>query len=280
MVKIQEIEVKPVMTKSNLPVADLSVNPYVGCLHGCKYCYASFMKLTCALLFLTLYSCQLHARQDITVMPEDSITQPQPSVEPLHELSHTALYLDSLGYVNVVEQDSSIRVSLMYAREDNFTGKLLYQDLKEAYLHPDAIAPLLRAQQLLRQRHPDYSLIIFDAARPMHVQQQMWEVVKGTRQQNYVSNPAYGGGLHNYGLAVDISIVNAKGDTIPMGTKVDHLGREAHTDYTAISEEALQHRRLLMKVMRQAGFRSLPTEWWHFNLVSRQTAREKYHVIP
>jgi radical SAM mobile pair protein B len=32
------------MTKSNLPVADFSVNPYVGCLHGCKYCYASFMK--------------------------------------------------------------------------------------------------------------------------------------------------------------------------------------------------------------------------------------------
>ena len=44
MLKIQEIEVKSVMTKSNLPVADFSVNPYVGCLHGCKYCYASFMK--------------------------------------------------------------------------------------------------------------------------------------------------------------------------------------------------------------------------------------------
>ena len=34
MVKIQEIEVKSVMTKSNLPVADFSVNPYVGCLYG------------------------------------------------------------------------------------------------------------------------------------------------------------------------------------------------------------------------------------------------------
>ena len=32
------------MTKSNLPVADFSVNPYVGCTHACKYCYASFMK--------------------------------------------------------------------------------------------------------------------------------------------------------------------------------------------------------------------------------------------
>ena len=108
----------------------------------------------------------------------------------------------------------------------------------------------------------------------------MWDVVKGTRQQNYVSNPAHGGGLHNYGLAVDVSIANAQGDTIPMGTVVDHLGREAHTDYTVLPAEALQNRRLLISVMRKAGFRSLPTEWWHFNLVSRQEAREKYKVIP
>ena len=42
--KIQEIPVKSVMTKSNLPVSDFSVNPYVGCTHACQYCYASFMK--------------------------------------------------------------------------------------------------------------------------------------------------------------------------------------------------------------------------------------------
>ncbi len=41
---VKEIETKSVMTKSNLPVSDYSVNPYVGCTHGCKYCYASFMK--------------------------------------------------------------------------------------------------------------------------------------------------------------------------------------------------------------------------------------------
>ena len=41
---IKEIDVKGVMTKSNLPVSDYSVNPYVGCAHACKYCYASFMK--------------------------------------------------------------------------------------------------------------------------------------------------------------------------------------------------------------------------------------------
>ena len=42
--QIKEIAVNSVMTKSNLPVSDFSVNPYVGCAHACKYCYASFMK--------------------------------------------------------------------------------------------------------------------------------------------------------------------------------------------------------------------------------------------
>ena len=41
---IKEIEVKDIMTKTNLPVSDYAVNPYVGCTHACKYCYASFMK--------------------------------------------------------------------------------------------------------------------------------------------------------------------------------------------------------------------------------------------
>nr|WP_325245953.1 radical SAM mobile pair protein B [uncultured Oscillibacter sp.] len=41
---IRDVETKTIMTKSSLPVGGYSVNPYVGCTHGCKYCYASFMK--------------------------------------------------------------------------------------------------------------------------------------------------------------------------------------------------------------------------------------------
>ena len=41
---IGEVETKNIMTKSSLPVGGYSVNPYVGCTHGCQYCYASFMK--------------------------------------------------------------------------------------------------------------------------------------------------------------------------------------------------------------------------------------------
>ncbi|MDD5936914.1 MAG: hypothetical protein PUC65_15360 [Clostridiales bacterium] len=38
------INVTDYVTKSNLPASDYVINPYVGCPHGCKYCYACFMK--------------------------------------------------------------------------------------------------------------------------------------------------------------------------------------------------------------------------------------------
>lgn len=41
---VRLVEGKSILTKSNLPAADYSANPYTGCAHACKYCYASFMK--------------------------------------------------------------------------------------------------------------------------------------------------------------------------------------------------------------------------------------------
>lgn len=40
----KKITTKDYLTKSNLPASDYVINPYVGCPHACKYCYASFMK--------------------------------------------------------------------------------------------------------------------------------------------------------------------------------------------------------------------------------------------
>lgn len=214
----------------------------------------------------------------------DSIETASP---PARTKSRTAQHLDSLGFVNIAEADSSIVVELMYTRADNFTGEVLYEDLREAYLHPQAMESLLKAQSLLKELHPEYSLIIYDAARPMSVQQKMWDAVKGTSNYVYVSNPSRGGGLHNYGLAVDINILDESGKPLPMGTPVDYFGPEAHiteevllTKQGKITAQERGNRLLLRQIMKEAGFRPLPTEWWHFNRCSRQTAKEKYQIIP
>lgn len=72
-----------------------------------------------------------------------------------------------------------------------------------------------------------------------------------------------------------------------MGTPVDYLGKEAHITEEPrlvaqgkITEQERKNRLLLRQVMKEAGFRPLPSEWWHFNRYSRQTARERYRVIP
>ncbi len=44
MMKIKEIHASSIITKSNLPDADYVINPYIGCIHSCLYCYARFMK--------------------------------------------------------------------------------------------------------------------------------------------------------------------------------------------------------------------------------------------
>lgn len=201
-------------------------------------------------------------------------------------LSRTAQSLERRGYVNVKAEDPSIQVSLMYSRPDNFTGTVLYGDLREAYLHPKAAKALAKAQRRLKQLHPGLSLKVYDAARPMSIQQKMWNKVKNTPKYFYVSNPAHGGGLHNYGMAVDITICDSRGDTLDMGTKIDYMGAAAHIDREQqlvsrgrISKRALANRRLLRQVMRYAGFKPLRTEWWHFNYVSRATAKKYYKVI-
>ena len=198
----------------------------------------------------------------------------------------TELSMERQGMVDIHTRDKTIPVSLMYSRADNFTGQVLYTDLTRAYLHPKAAAALAKAQRRLKQLRPDLSLKVYDAARPMSIQQRMWDKVKNTKKYFYVSNPARGGGLHNYGMAVDITLCDARGDTLDMGTKIDYMGPAAHIDREdalvksgRISRRALENRRLLREVMRYAGFKPLRTEWWHFNLISRATAKKYYKVI-
>ena len=194
--------------------------------------------------------------------------------------------MQAMGFLNLKTLDSSLVIDLMYTRADNFTGVVLYDDLSEAYLYPTAARAVVKAQQALHRTHPDYNLKICDASRPMSVQKKMYDVVRGTPKNIYVSNPANGGGLHNYGMAVDVTIVDKNGKELDMGTKVDHLGKEAHINTEAamvqagtISAQAKKNRELLRRVMREAGYKPLQSEWWHFNFVTRAEAKAKYKVL-
>lgn len=202
--------------------------------------------------------------------------------------SSVELEMELAGMVDIESLTDDIPVSLMYARDDNFTGKVLYQDLNRAYIHPEAAQALLKAQAELKKIRPDLSLKVYDAARPMSVQKIMFDIVKGTDKQIYVSNPARGGGLHNYGLAVDVTLCDAAtGDTLTMGTHIDYFGKRAQVRYekvfladSTLTREAYENRQLLRKVMTAAGYKVLLTEWWHFNFKTRKEAKAKYRPIP
>lgn len=195
-------------------------------------------------------------------------------------------YLASKGLVDASLIDTTLWVELKYATTDNLFEKAVYSGITGIWLHPDAAGKLVKAQRILKTKYPAYSLIVYDAARPMSVQMKMWNLVKGTSKTNYVSNPAKGGGLHNYGMAVDVTIVDKNGKPLPMGTSFDHFGEEAHINKEEalvqsgkISREAFNNRRLLRQVMREAGFRTILYEWWHFNACSREEAKRNYILI-
>lgn len=194
--------------------------------------------------------------------------------------------MKAAGMVDIAEIDSTIVIDLMYAGTDNFVGEDMYGSLRKAYIHSEAGKGLVKAQAALTRERPGYRLKVCDAARPISVQRKMWNKVKGTPKSKYVSNPARGGGQHNFGLAVDITIVDKDGKELPMGTPVDHLGYESNIDAEnalvkqgKITEQERQNRLLLRRVMRAGGFSALRTEWWHFNFRSRAVAQSRYKLL-
>jgi D-alanyl-D-alanine dipeptidase len=246
------------------------------------------LKWGCLLSAALLFACGGRNRPEESDSTQTETASPtrQETVVPVPEPSRTARRLDSLGYVNVVSLDSTIAVQLAYATADNFTGEVLYDNLTEAYLLPEAAEKLVQAHRWLREQRPGCRFIVYDAARPMEVQRRMWQVAVRQGKSYYVANPARGGGLHNYGAAVDLSILDERGAPLPMGTGYDHLGPESNTDRESalvsagkLTPAELENRLLLRRAMRSAGFRTVTSEWWHFNLCSRAEAIQRYEVI-
>ena len=192
----------------------------------------------------------------------------------------------SYGLVSIASVDPSVGVLLKYATDDNFMKKNLYGDLKDAYFVQEIAERIAYAQKMLRDDFPSFSLLVYDAARPMSIQRQMFETVEGTDKEIYVASPYSGGGYHNYGLAVDLTIVDDKGKVLDMGSDFDcfdeisHVGNEELLVATGrISAQAKENRDLLLKCMSAAGFEQNPTEWWHFQRYSKEYMRENFSLL-
>ncbi|XGB40925.1 MAG: D-alanyl-D-alanine dipeptidase [Nodosilinea sp. LVE1205-7] len=178
-----------------------------------------------------------------------------------------------------------------------------YQELGAPYGHQSpfslrsgVLAALIKAQSLLQQRQPGWCLQVFDAYRPLAVQLFMVEhtfqaLVRDRRlQPETLSPPQYQQMMaeveqfwatpsdcpetpppHSTGAAIDLTLVDARGQPVAMGSPIDEISPQSFPDYYSQTnhpqaEVFNYHRQLLHQVMVTAGFRRHPQEWWHFSL--------------
>ena len=160
-------------------------------------------------------------------------------------------------FVRLKDLSSDFVYELKYATPDNFLKQAVY-DCGECYLRKSTAEALVKANKDFIQL--GYRIKLFDCYRPLSVQKKMWKILPGT---HYVANPAKGS-KHNRGAAVDLTLVDAQGKELNMGTPFDFFGKEAHHTYTEHTKEVLENRKLLKETLNKYNFKSIYSEWWHY----------------
>ena len=151
-------------------------------------------------------------------------------------------------------------VALAYATPDNLTGRAFYRRDARPYLHPKAVECLGAAIALARPL--GYRLKVFDAYRPLEGQWALWNA---SPDPEFVADPRQGG-PHNRGVALDLTLVDAAGRELDMGTGFDAITPLSHHARTDVSPEAQRNRLVLLGLMTAAGFDYYINEWWHYQL--------------
>lgn len=168
-----------------------------------------------------------------------------------------------------------------------------YQEKSPFFVREDVLARLHKAAYRLESLKKGYKLKIFDAYRPLAVQEFMIEfdtnktalemfgleyekLLKEQQQEvktlisrfwspvpeDVFLNPP----PHSTGGALDLTIVDEKGTALDMGTEIDELIDAAASDFYDNTQSLYEkNRNLLVEVMSYADFTQLPTEWWHFS---------------
>ncbi|GMQ28736.1 M15 family metallopeptidase [Algoriphagus confluentis] len=213
---------------------------------------------------------------------------PIATVEKTAPISSLEQKLIDQGLVDIQTVDPSIRVELKYSTEDNFFGQDVYGELTRCYLQPEVAQRVKSANEALQREFPHLTLLIYDGVRPQSVQQILWDSLDkpDSIKPLYVADPKIGG-LHNFGVAVDLTIFDTQADSVlDMGTTYDYFGYPAYPDREKqmlaegkITQTHIANREILRKVMKGAGFTGIGSEWWHFNAFSRKEAGEKFSLI-
>lgn len=171
--------------------------------------------------------------------------------------------------IEVTPEDHGVIIDLAYATALNFTGKPVY-GRAACYLHPEALAKLERARDLAAAQ--GFRLKILDAFRPAEAQWVLWN---HTPNADFVADPRRGS-PHGRGAAVDLTLVDADGRDLDMGTPFDDFTVQSHHARTDISPAAQRNRSLLLGLMTAAGWEFYMHEWWHYQLFH---ARERFPLL-
>ena len=163
------------------------------------------------------------------------------------------------GFVLVSSLDKNIVIDLKYATTDNFTKKIIYPN-NVCVLRKNTAQKLVKANSQLKKL--GYEIKVWDAYRPIYVQQIFWNIVKDSR---FVANPSNGGSIHNKGCAVDVTLVDINGNELNMPSKFDDFSYKAYRTNSKQTSEAKKNVDLLTKCMVDNGFTTIDTEWWHFD---------------
>ncbi len=184
-----------------------------------------------------------------------------------------------------LKNNSEIVLDMKYSTTDNFMNADVYGGFHRCFMAPMAAKMLFKACDELKRNHPDLQFHIWDTLRPRSIQAQFYDHLKGTSFQNYVAAPQPGS-LHNFGMAIDLTLQTREGELLDMGTGFDDFRDLAQPrlekQFLAsgeLTEAQYKNRWLLRGLLEAQGFKVLEHEWWHFNALPKEQVYGKFPVL-
>lgn len=163
------------------------------------------------------------------------------------------------GLIKIKKPEYDIELEIAYATSNNITGKPIYKNA-DCYLHVEAAKLLEKTIKYAAEL--GYKIKIFDAFRPRAAQFALWE---HSPDPNFLSNPVTGS-PHSRGVAIDLTLLDANGEELDMGTPFDDFTAKSFHSSLDVSAEAQKNRRILLGIMTAAGWDWYDNEWWHYQL--------------